>query len=227
MKLIHKNWTFEMLFQENTVQRVVIENPKIFTTFIGELQEWLEGADNGWILSEDGKVLKASNCCDLILDYFNLDINQRKMVSYLHSTLETEILDTDLYVQWREVSGNLLQMLEKAIEASGYDVTYSEADIKACLKMLGVSFQKRADSTIERLLEYQKLVNEVLRVKVFILVNTTTYFTQEELRYLYEQAEYRKYYLLLFDTQQIQVCQEKENILIIDNDACIIQENLG
>lgn len=227
MKLIHRDWTFEMLFQENVVQRGIIESPQIFNTFIRGIQEWIGGEDNGWILSEDGKVLKPSNYCDLILDYFNLDINQRKMVNYLYATLESEILDTDLYVQWRDVNGSLLRLLEYAIEASDYDVVYSEVDIKTFLKMLSVSFRKRAVSSIEHLLEYQRLVNEVLHVRIFILVNATTYFTREELNYLYEQAEYKKYYLLLLDTQQVEVYSQKENLIIIDKDACIIQKNLG
>lgn len=226
MKLIHKDWTFEMLFHENTVQRVIVENPQTFTQFIQELQEWIGGADNGWILSQDGKLRKPSKDCELIIDYFNLDINQRKMITYLYSQLELEINNTELLLSWKEMSGAMEQIVEKAVEKLEYDITYSEADIKSCLKMLGVSFQSHGTSCLERLMEYQELLSDVLDIRLFILVNATTYFTTEELKFLYEQAFYKKYYLLFLDTQQIEVFPEKENLLIIDKDACIIQQNL-
>ena len=50
MKLIHKEWTFELVFRENLIQRVVVEKPEILTSFVLEMQRWIEGEETGWIL---------------------------------------------------------------------------------------------------------------------------------------------------------------------------------
>lgn len=226
MKLIHKDWTFEIIFEENTAQRMVLEEPGMFTSFVEEMNRWIEGQETGWLLSEQGKLLKASACCEMIIDYLRLDLNQRKLLSYLHSRLESEINDTELYISWQEMKSSLMELAERAIGGTGFDIMYEEPELKSVLKMLGVSFQKRSTTLLEALLEYQTLVSEVLGVRLFILVNAATYFTAEEIAYIYEQARYKKYYLLLIDTTSKMVDEDRENILIIDKDACIIQENL-
>ena len=226
MKLIHKEWTFELVFRENLIQRVVVEKPEILTSFVLEMQRWIEGEETGWILSEDGKLLKPSKECELILDYFHLDINQRKMINYLHTRLETEIYESELLLSWQELNSSMQRLIECGVELVDHDVTYVEPDLKAVLKMLNVSFRSCAESSVERLMEYQELINEVLGVKLFIMINATTYFSNQDLLHSYEQAAYKKYYLLLLDAQWRAISPEKENIMIIDQDACVIQKNL-
>lgn len=226
MKLIHKDWTFEIVFEENIAQRMVLEDPGIFASFVEEMKHCIEGQENGWILSEQGELLKASACCEMVIDYFKMDLNQKKLLNYLYGRLESEVNDTELYSFWQKMKSSLMELAERAVIGSGFDIVYREPELKGVLKMLGVSFQKRSTTLLESLLEYQSLVSEVLGIRLFVLINAATYFTTEEIAYIYEQARYKKYYLLLMDAVLKVVDEGRENILIIDKDACIIQENL-
>lgn len=226
MKLIHQNWTFEIVFKENLIQRLIIEDSKIFTEIVVGLQELIKGEETKWVLSECGKVLKASCCCDLIIDYFNLDINQRKMISSLYEKLEMEIYSSDLLPMWNKMQSIMQNIVDQSIDRVGYNIIYKDIDIKNCLKMLNASFEKCCDNSLECLLEYLELFHEVMGIDLFVLINVTTFFSKEELVYLYQQAEHKKYFLLLIDRDMREIDFSKENVLIIDKDACVFDGNL-
>ena len=117
-------------------------------------------------------------------------------------------------------------IVDQSIDRVGYNIIYKDIDIKNCLKMLNASFEKCCDNSLECLLEYLELFHEVMGIDLFVLINVTTFFSKEELVYLYQQAEYKKYFLLLIDRDMREIDFSKENVLIIDKDACVFDGNL-
>ena len=69
-----------------------------------------------------------------------------------------------------------------------------------------------------------RLAHDVLKTRLFILVNGKTFLTMEQLRFLYKQSCYEKYQLLLFEARDsIESRLEGERVTIIDQDACVIR----
>ncbi len=93
MKLLHPDYPLEMIFEENYVQRLVIESPKILAEFVLDFKNQMAKKEGRWILSQDGKVLNISDVCEFIIDIFDVEINQRKSIGILYDALEKEIND--------------------------------------------------------------------------------------------------------------------------------------
>ena len=227
MKLIHPEYTFQIEFQEGIVQRLIVESPSVMSELIVDLRKQIEGREGKWILSHNGEILKIHDNCEIIVNIFDLDINQRNMLNALYDQMSSEINDTELLIDWRETNSKLECILNRAIDSVGYDVTYGELDLKSFFKALDLKFRSNEEGYAEFLLEYLQLMSEVLGINIFILVNLSSFLEIKEIAYLYEQTFYRKYHLLLLDAQDVCVKKEVERKIIIDKDYCVIDSSMG
>lgn len=226
MKLVHPEYTFQIDFQEGVIQRLVVESPAVLSEFIVDFRKQLDGREGKWILSHDGEILKIHDNCELIMSIFDLEINQRKMLNALYDELASEINDTELLADWREMNSKLEGILNKAIDSTGYDISYGELELKSLFKALELKFRENEESYVDYLLEYLQLMSDVRSINIFILVNITSFLEIKEIEYLYEQAFYKKYHLLLLDVQDLCVDREVERKIIIDKDYCVIDANM-
>lgn len=222
MKLVHMEHTFQLEFEECKVQRLIIEEASLFSSVVFELKQQIDGTAGKWVLSERGELLKFPENAELIINPFDLDINQKKLLLRLYGSLEQEINDSELLLEWRSASAKIEQILEIAIENIGFDVTQEEIELKSLFKTANVRFRERGENHMEALIEYMELVAQVRQINLFILVNATTFFTEEELKFIYEQSFYKKYYLLMIDANDREIQDEVEKKTIIDKDYCII-----
>lgn len=228
MKLVHPDYTFQIEFQEGVVQKLVLESPAVMSDFIVDFRKQLEGKDGKWVLSHKGEVLKISDNCELIMSIFDLEINQRKMLNVLYDELVGEINGTELLIDWRTINSNLESVLNQAIEGIGYDICYGELELKVLFKAIELKFQEDVEGGyVGYLLEYLRLMSEVRKIHIFIIVNISSFLTKTELEYLYEQAAYKKYQLLLLDVQNLNVNNERERTIIVDKDYCVIDTSVG
>lgn len=226
MKLVHPEYTFQIDFQEGVIQRLVVESPAVLSEFIVDFRKQLDGREGKWILSHDGEILKIHDNCELIISIFDLEINQRKMLNALYDELASEINDTELLADWREMNSKLEGILNKAIDSTGYDISYGELELKSLFKALELKFRENEESYVDYLLEYLQLMSDVRSINIFILVNITSFLEIKEIEYLYEQAFYKKYHLLLLDVQDLCVDRKVERKIIIDKDYCVIDANM-
>ena len=226
MKLVHPEYTFQIDFQEGVIQRLVVESPAVLSEFIVDFRKQLDGREGKWILSHDGEILKIHDNCELIMSIFDLEINQRKMLNALYDELASEINDTELLADWREMNSKLEGILNKAIDSTGYDISYGELELKSLFKALELKFRENEESYVDYLLEYLQLMSDVRSINIFILVNITSFLEIKEIEYLYEQAFYKKYHLLLLDVQDLCVDREVERKIIIDKDYSVIDANM-
>lgn len=226
MKLVHPEYIFQIEFQEGIVQKLILESPVLMSEFIIDFRKQLDGKEGKWILSHEGERLKIANNCELIMNIFELGINQRKMLNALYDELAGEINDTELLIDWRTVNSNLECILNQAIDGIGYEVSYEELELKTLFKAVDLKFQENAEGYVDYLLEYLKLMADVRKIHIFIIVNIASFLTKQELEYLYEQSAYKKYQLLLLESQDFCVNEKVESTIIVDKDYCVIDTNV-
>ena len=86
-----------------------------------------------------------------------------------------------------------------------------------------VHFEEEGIDFFEKLLDYMRLEQEILKVKLFVLVNIKGFLSLEQLDFLYQQSCYEKIQLLMIENH---LNDEKriggENLIIIDDDGCVI-----
>lgn len=226
MKLAHPDYTFQIEFQEGIVQKLILESPSMMSEMVSDFRKQTKGQEGKWILSHEGKMLKISEHCDLIISIFDLEINQRKMLMALYDELAAEINDSELIIDWWAMNSHLEGVLNQAIDEIGYSINYKELELKTLFKAMELKFQDHAEGYVDYLLEYLQLMSEVCKVAVFIFVNITAFLTKTEVEYLYEQASYKKFYLLLLDVQNLKVNETMERTIVVDKDYCVISTDM-
>lgn len=226
MKLVHPDYTFQIEFEECRIERLIIESPTFFSAMIRDLQLQTEGKPGKWVLSDQAEILKIASNCELVVNLFDVDSNQRKLLNVIYGNLEKQIGETELLLKWNEITTGVEQLLNLAIEETDLDLVFETPDLKSVLKMSDIHFERNETGYVEYLMEYLRLVSQIRGVSLFVLVNTSSFLTQEELKFLYEQAFYKKYHLLLLDSFYVPVDSSVENTIIIDKDYCIIDINM-
>ena len=222
MKLVHQDYSFQIEFEENVVQKLIIESPHTLSSFLVELKRQINGKEGKWVLSQEGEVLEISDHMELIIDLFDLQINQRKILKKLYDQIIQEINSTELLIEWTQLNSAWESMLNKATSNLEYNLEYESCDIRSFLKMINVQFKEEEKGYFEYLLEYLQLQSEVRNIRIFCIVNCTSFLTEEEIAFLYEHACYKKLFLILLETKNISVNSEIEKTVIIDSDCCII-----
>jgi len=86
-----------------------------------------------------------------------------------------------------------------------------------------VHFEEEGIDFFEKLLDYMRLEKEILKVKLFVLVNIKGFLSVDQLYFLYQQSCYEKIQLLMIENH---LNDKKriggENLIIIDDDGCVI-----
>jgi CRISPR type II-A/NMEMI-associated protein Csn2 len=223
VKLVHPDFFFQIELPENKVPVLVFESPSKFLEFVSQIKGQVNGDNGEWVLSENGKELNLAKTCEVIIDVFALDINQKKMVTSLYNHLEKDIFNCDLLSEWNSIYSVLANFSEKTFDLIQYNLKYRDSiEIKDFFKFMNISFEDSSDNVLEKILNYMELASEIMGIRLFILCNIKSYLDYKQLTYLYEQAFYKKYHLLLIESHCSVEKNNIENTIIIDQDNCII-----
>lgn len=223
MKLVHPDFFFQIELPENKVPILVFESPCQFLEFVSQIKGQVNGDNGEWVLSEGGKALNLAKTCEVIIDVFALDINQKKMISALYNQLEKNVSNCELLSEWNSIYSVLAKFSEKSFELLQYSLKYRDTiEIKDFFKFMNISFEDSSDNLLESILNYMELASEIMGIRLFILCNIKSYLDYKQLTYLYEQAFYKKYHLLLIENHCSPEKNNMENTIIIDKDNCII-----
>ena len=223
MKLINEDLNNEIIFEENKVNLLVVENKKKFMEFIQEIIKQINGNEGKFFLFDKNTELKIYNKVEIIKDIFDLDINNKKILNKIYHELEELSIDSEFLLETKNMESNLLKYIYCLIEKYDYPLEIIEGlDLKEIFKLLYVKLSLCFSNKIEEILEYIDLVSKVLKKEVFILVNFHIFLEKDDIVALYRECFYKKIKLLFAESQKPDIINEKEKLFIIDNDLCEI-----
>lgn len=223
MKLVHPEWEHTVIFAENQINVVTVENKAFFSKLISVLLLQMEGVDGDFILSEGDTILPISKVCDVIINPFSFDFNSKKNLTKIYNLLKTSAFDENYYTLTGELKTHLFKYLDKLLFDFDFPVTYQEDfDLVSLFKAVNIAIDEIGTTLLERLINYIRISTELLEIKCFIFVNLKTFLSEAELKELYTFAFYHKIHLLLFEGFFTEKTQSCEKHYIIDNDLCEI-----
>lgn len=225
MKLVHPEFNYKIEFKENIVNLIVIEDKKFFREYIGELySQCTELNDSGrFVLSNEEKEIKLSKKAEIILDFYSLDINNKKIITKVYNKLKEISTEEDMYVETGKINSEIIRYVDKIVDISDYPLEFSiDIDVVDLLKITNVKFLKDYTNELDKICDYISLINEITGKDIFILVNFRDFFNLDELKEFYKFISYKKIFLIMIENRVNDVCNEFENLFILDEDLCEI-----
>lgn len=222
MRLSYSLFETPIIFNENQVNVVVIENQKAFTDFAMALRIKCDGGEAECSLFKNFEEVKFDKFADVVTDIITLDCNNKKIISRLYSKLNEIAFQEENYTLTLEMLSKINEYLLTITNSLPCEINFDE-NIELGVLFKGVSL--RVDmydgSLLDKLCNYIEMMNEFCKVEVFIFINLKSFFNVQELAEFYKFVNYKKINVLLVEN----VCRDSidgENIKIIDNDLCEI-----
>lgn len=223
MKLIHADLQNMIIFEENKVNLLIIENKKYYIKIIEEFVKQIEGNSGNFSLFSEQKELKISERVEIIKDIFNLEINNKKVTNKIYSELEELAFNSENLIETKQIESELLKYLYTLIEKYEYSLELQEEfDLKSLWKLFSITLSSSFSNKLEEIIEYIEIISKILKKDIFVLVNFHTFFEKSQLEELYKHCFYKKINLLLAENQKSDIILDIEKLFIIDNDLCEI-----
>lgn len=224
MKLIHNAFEIVMDFQNGIPNTLVVESPECMRLLIIHFQSQISGGQGGFVLSDSKmKELSLSKEAEFILDPFIHPEHNKVFSTKLIQHIRTLAHNENHFEETAEIESLLLQYAASLMQDVEESINFSDSlDTLALLKTLGFMFDFEDMSPIENIITYIKACNKYLKKRLFVFVNLKTFFTTEEILYLYESLQGMKAYMLLLENKVYNLFSSNEKCSIIDVDYCEI-----
>ena len=222
MKLVHIGMDMQLEFDRDPVKEVIIESPDCFMLYIRELIRQSEGEEGGFVLSEDDKIQNISKCIDIIVNPFDVDINDKKILGKIYDQLKLAAYDERFYVHTQEMIRQVLSYIIDLINDSDFIMDINaDVDMSLLFKATGVKLECDEDDFLEKIFKYIELVTELLNKKLIIFVNLRNYINDNKYKEFIDMCRYKKLSVLLLESSKMnRISCVKQ--YIIDKDRCEI-----
>ncbi len=158
---------------------------------------------------------------ELAIDWYHLDVNQRKVVTQLHGRMKKIALGEEFYLETQELLGRIQCFLTKLGDCLDYPIKIiDDLDVAGLMKMADVKIETEAESLLERITEYLLAMMAFCGIQCFVLVNMKNWMTEEEISEFYKFINYNKVNVLLIESRTSERHHATEKVRIIDADWC-------
>ena len=223
MKLTHTELEKQLVFETGKAVEWIIESPASFSKYIRDLYEIMQDNEGKFTLSDEDEIIDFQKYAELIIDPFLLDFHNRQIQKKLYAELQNLAVGSEFYLQTQELKSQIQKYFIDLEYASGYDLEIAdEIDLPAIFKAVGIQLASGNEETLfERIAAYIKIMAELLKKKLIILVNSRSYLTSNQIDQIAELCMYSEVALLLIENVQRDF-SKKRNYCIIDCDECCI-----
>lgn len=214
-----QNSSFEI--KEGRAFSLVIENKRLYRTYLENLYFQSSGSDGELVLSYDNAPVPFERNVCIIDAFVPFNINTKHMLSCISSAAEKKAVDEEHFMQTSKILAE--------IESYVYDLCFDFPFSVQCRKLSAASLIKSlqlcvADdysSTLEALMSFLEVITEFDGRKLFVTVNMASYFSEEEMELFVKSVEQKQLYVLMLDSFETEKPGGVDR-LIIDNDFCEI-----
>lgn len=213
----------DMVFdtEQEQINSLVVENPKVLYRILEDIQSQLVGDEGQVVVSRDNKILDISKNVELIDRFVPFEVNSKTIVNRACALLEKKAMEPDYYMQTMD----MLSVVERVLSDLSFDMTgdiyFEKIDIANIIKAGGLHFNIDYDSLGEKLIDYMQLVREYDKDKLFILYNLRGIMDDAEIEAFYDTCLCQEFHVFCIESF-VHIKQKKENQYIIDYDLCEI-----
>lgn len=223
MKLVHPDLERQITIQEGTICEWIIELPAVFSKYVEELYFQAEGKDGRFVLSEGDKEIDIAKYVEVIVNPFAVNINDKKILNKLYAELMQIAYGEDVYQATLKIQGELQSYFLQIEQECAYmlEMGREEIDMLSIFKAMDVKLESYAENFWENINQYIKIQAELMKRKLIVLVNISSYISKEQMTELVQTALYHEMFILFVENKQVDFSKEIQSY-IIDCDRCEI-----
>lgn len=222
MKLVCADWERQILLDSQRITEWIVESPDLFSQIVQQLPQQINGGSAGFVLSDSEKELDLSKCAEMIINPFAIDFNDKKIQKKLYAELLEISKGEELYLTTQEILNSLNNYFLQLESISGYELeTDVEVDMLALFKAMGIQVQDYAADFFETLIQYIKVMADLMKKKLIIFVNIRSYLNDIQIEQVSEIAVYNEIAILFIENIQRDFSKQRK-YYIIDKDGCEI-----
>ena len=224
MKIINNNWQRQIVLEDNLIHTIVFENKKYYRESILELIRQHKGYEGNFILSNNNKEVSFDKNSYFISDLFNIDINNKKIITKVYGELLRNALDN--IAEYNKIISYIREYFETLVFNNNLDLEYNdEIEANSLLKLGDFKIQIGESNYLEKLIKFLKVLVELCNIKVIFIVGLYRVFSVEEVGKIYKEVCLNKINIINIESEQQGIKKSdcyNELVYIFDKDNCEI-----
>ncbi len=224
MKIINNNWQRQIVLEDNLIHTIVFENKKYYRENILELIRQHKGYEGSFILSTNNKEVSFYKNSYFISDLFNIDINNKKIISKVYGELLKNVVDD--IAEYNKITSYIREYFETLVFNNNLDLEYNdEIEANSLLKLGDFKIQFEESDYLGKLIKFFKVLIELCNIKVIFTVGLYRVFSLEEVEKIYKEACLNKINIINIESEQQRIKESdsyNEIVYIFDQDNCEI-----
>lgn len=220
MKFVFPNISEPLVFAEDRVNTLVIENQSLFLSLIEDIYRQIDGEEGYSVLSENDVPISFSKNAELISAFVPFELNRRSLITKICVFLEKTAMNEEHFKDTYSLLANIESYVSSLTFDSPCDIEFSTITVASLIKALGVRVREDGDP-LEKIVNYMELVREFERDKLFVFVNMRSYFPNDHMQLFFETVIKHKYKVLLIENCEYENLRYEKRV-IIDYDLCEI-----
>lgn len=219
MKLVHPNIEQQIIFEENQIPMIIVENQRCFTLFAESFSEQINGEKGSFVLSHDNEPLEINKKMIFIPTLVPFDINSRTHINKLYQRLKEVANSDNNYIETQTIIQSLERYIYSIENDLSFDITLAkEFDITNIFKGFSIQFSSQGD-VVEKLIDYIQITNELIGERIYVIINLRSFVSDTDTELFYQTILAKKYRVLLLESS-IHKALPCEKRIIIDKDLC-------
>lgn len=224
MKIINNTWQRQIVLEDNLIHTIVFENKKYYRESILELVRQHKGYEGNFILSNNNKEVSFDKNSYFISDLFNIDINNKKIITKVYGELLRNALDN--IAEYNKIISYIREYFETLVFNNNLDLEYNnEIEANSLLKLGDFKIQIVESNYLEKLIKFLKVLVELCNIKVIFIVGLYRVFSVEEVGKIYKEVCLNKINIINIESEYQNIKKSdyyKEILYIFDQDNCEI-----
>ena len=222
MKLAFPDFTNSIVIEDGETFELIIENQRLFYSFVSDIAIQMQKQDGKSVLSNDGKPISFFSNIEFISDYAYFDLNQKTLVTKILSSLEKRATEDNFFYKQQELLSKLEAFIGELVLDCGCDLEVTSLNMASILKAAGFRIVDDYSSLEEKIVAYMELIDEYVGNRLYVFVNLKSFLPDNALLCLIEDCISHGRKVLLIDNRGVVLKSENKH-LIIDCDLCEIE----
>lgn len=220
MILKHEKWEFDIVLEGVTL--LVIENRKLFRCVLNDINNQSIGLDGGFTLFSNLDEHQIQKEIVLVNTPFTASINDRKIISKLHTELKKDIISEE-YDKFSEIENAILSFFTSLVFNHSIDLEVGKSiEILDLLRIAQVKFIEEDHylDLIDRMVQYAIVVQEFINPTAIVYSNIKSMFLDDEWKIVVNELHVRDINALIIENKNVGIPKLERMVYTIDEDLC-------